>query len=65
MIAKGNAMAIAANGRNAFVIQGALRAAQRANAALIIEIAKSEGGAEGVLRGQLLEHGDHRGRLLQ
>ena len=46
MIAKGKAMTIAANGRNHFVIRGALRAAQRANAAIIIEIAKSEGGAE-------------------
>ncbi len=45
MIAKGKAMTIAANGRNRFVIQGALSAAQRANAAVIIEIAKSEGGA--------------------
>lgn len=45
MLAKGKAIAIAANGRNYFVIQGALRAAQRANAAIIIEIAKSEGGA--------------------
>jgi len=45
MAAKGKAMAIAANGRNKFVIRGALKAAQRANAALIIEIAKSEGGA--------------------
>jgi fructose/tagatose bisphosphate aldolase len=45
MLAKGNAIAIAANGRNSFVIRGALQAAQRANAALIIEIAKSEGGA--------------------
>jgi fructose-bisphosphate aldolase class II len=44
MIAKGNAMAIAANARNRFVIHGALRAAQAADAALIIEIAKSEGG---------------------
>jgi fructose-bisphosphate aldolase class II len=35
---------MAANGRNIFVIRGALKAAQRANAALIIEIAKSEGG---------------------
>jgi len=43
--AKGKAMTIAANGRNRFVIRGALRAAQRANAALLIEIAKSEGGA--------------------
>jgi len=45
MKAKGQAIAMAANGRNRFVIQGALRAAQRANAVLIIEIAKSEGGA--------------------
>jgi fructose-bisphosphate aldolase class II len=45
MLAKGGAIAIAANGRNSFVIRGALQAAQRANAALIIEIAKSEGGA--------------------
>jgi fructose/tagatose bisphosphate aldolase len=45
MLLKGQAIAMAANGRNAFVIRGALRAAQRANAVLIIEIAKSEGGA--------------------
>ncbi len=45
LIAKGKAMTIAANGRNRFVIRGALLAAQRANAAVIIEIAKSEGGA--------------------
>ncbi|TNF48715.1 ketose-bisphosphate aldolase [bacterium] len=45
MIAKGKAMTIAANGRNQFVIRGALKAAQRANAAIILEIAKSEGGA--------------------
>ncbi len=45
MIIKGNAATMAANGRNSFVIQGALKAAQRANAAIIIEIAKSEGGA--------------------
>ena len=44
MRAKGKAIAMAANGRNSFVIRGALRAAQRANAAIIIEIAKSEGG---------------------
>ncbi len=42
---KGGAIAMAANGRNQFVIRGALRGAQRANAALIIEIARSEGGA--------------------
>ena len=45
MIAKGKAMTIAANGRNSFVVRGALKAAQRANAAIIVEIAKSEGGA--------------------
>jgi len=45
MIARGKAITIAANGRNHFVIRGSLRAAQRANAAIIIEIAKSEGGA--------------------
>ncbi|MBL7178013.1 MAG: class II fructose-bisphosphate aldolase [Desulfobacteraceae bacterium] len=45
MIARGKAITIAANGRNHFVIRGALQAAQRANAAIIIEIAKSEGGA--------------------
>jgi fructose-bisphosphate aldolase class II len=46
LIEKGKAMTIAANGRNHFVIRGALRAAQRADAAIIIEIAKSEGGAD-------------------
>jgi fructose-bisphosphate aldolase class II len=45
MIKKGKAMTIAANARSSFVIRGALQAAQKANAALIIEIAKSEGGA--------------------
>lgn len=45
MIAKGKAVTMAANGRSTFVIRGALKAAQKANAALIIEIAKSEGGA--------------------
>ncbi len=45
MLQKGRAIAMAANGRNQFVVRGALRAAQRANAALIIEIARSEGGA--------------------
>jgi len=44
MLSKGNCMTIAANGRNAFVIKGTLAAAQRANAAVIIEIARSEGG---------------------
>jgi fructose-bisphosphate aldolase class II len=45
MLAKGKAMTIAANGRNNFIIRGALAAAQKANSAIIIEIAKSEGGA--------------------
>lgn len=44
MLSKGKAIAMAANGRNYFVIRGALMAAQRANAPIIIEIAKSEGG---------------------
>ena len=43
MTAKGGAMTIAANGRNSFIIRGALAAAQRADAAIIIEIARSEG----------------------
>ena len=42
---KGKAIAMAANGRNSFVIRGVLQAAQQANACLIIEIARSEGGA--------------------
>ncbi len=45
MAAKGKAMTIAANGRNHFVIRGVLQAAQKANAAILVEIAKSEGGA--------------------
>jgi fructose-bisphosphate aldolase class II len=44
MNAKGKAIAMAANGRNYFVVRGVLMAAQRANAPVIIEIAKSEGG---------------------
>ncbi|HWR68860.1 MAG TPA: class II fructose-bisphosphate aldolase, partial [Desulfomonilia bacterium] len=42
MIKKGKAMTIAANARNTTVIRGVLTAAQRANAAVILEIAKSE-----------------------
>ncbi len=42
LTAKGQAMTIAANGRSNFVIRGALKAAQRADAAIIIEIARSE-----------------------
>ena len=45
MLTKGKAIAMAANGRNNFVIRGALQAAQKANAVIIIEIARSEGGA--------------------
>ncbi len=44
LLSKGQAMTIAANGRNAIVIRGALRAAQRANSAILVEIARSEGG---------------------
>jgi fructose-bisphosphate aldolase, class II len=44
MIAKGKSIALAANGRSYFIIRGVLQAAQRANSAVIIEIAKSEGG---------------------
>ncbi|HHO76028.1 MAG TPA: ketose-bisphosphate aldolase [Deltaproteobacteria bacterium] len=43
MIKKGKAMTIAANGRNSIIIRACLKAAQKANAAIIIEIAKSEG----------------------
>ncbi len=46
MAEKGQAIAMAANGRNRLVIRGALQAAQRANACIIIEIARSEGGAD-------------------
>ncbi|TBV81458.1 MAG: ketose-bisphosphate aldolase [Desulfobulbaceae bacterium] len=46
MLRKGRCMTIAANARNSFIIRGALSAAQRANAAIIIEIARSEGGAK-------------------
>jgi len=46
MLKKGNAISIAANGRNNLIIRGSLRAAQKANSALIIEIAKSEGGTD-------------------
>lgn len=46
LLAMGKAMTIAANGRSTMVIRGTLLAAQRANAAVIIEIAKSEGGAD-------------------
>lgn len=42
MIKKGKAMTIAANGRNSIIIRGVLQAAQRADAAVILEIAKSE-----------------------
>ena len=47
LLKKRNAMTIAANARNHIVIRGVLRAAQRANACIIIEIAKSEGGVDG------------------
>jgi fructose-bisphosphate aldolase class II len=44
MQARGKAIVMACNGRSAFVVRGVLRAAQRANSPVIIEIAKSEGG---------------------
>jgi fructose-bisphosphate aldolase, class II len=44
MLKKGKAICMASNGRNQFVIRGALKAAQKANSALIVEIARSEGG---------------------
>ena len=43
LLKKGKAMTIAANGRSNLVIRGALMAAQRADAAIIVEIARSEG----------------------
>jgi fructose-bisphosphate aldolase class II len=46
LAAKGEAMTIAANGRNHIIIRGALAAAQKANTPIIIEIAKSEGGSK-------------------
>ena len=46
MLIKGKCMTIAANGRNSFLIRGVLAAAQRADAAIIIEIARSEGGID-------------------
>lgn len=42
--AKGGAMTIAANCRNHLIIKGVLLAAQRANAAVIVEIARGESG---------------------
>ena len=42
LLKKGKAMTIAANGRSHLVIRGALLAAQRADAAIIVEIARSE-----------------------
>ncbi len=47
LIKKGKAMTIAANARNHIIIRGVLKAAQKADACIIIEIAKSEGGADG------------------
>ncbi|MFO8083574.1 MAG: class II fructose-bisphosphate aldolase [Desulfobacterales bacterium] len=45
MLAKEKTICMAANGRNHIVIRGVLKAAQRANSVLIVEIARSEGGA--------------------
>ncbi|HHF52359.1 MAG TPA: ketose-bisphosphate aldolase, partial [Candidatus Aminicenantes bacterium] len=46
VLKKGRSICMAANGRNHFVIRGVLKAAQRASSVIIIEIAKSEGGAD-------------------
>lgn len=46
MIRKGRCMTIAANARSLLIIRGVLLAAQKANAAVMIEIARSEGGVE-------------------
>jgi fructose/tagatose bisphosphate aldolase len=46
LMKKGQSLTMAANGRNHIVIRGALMAAQAANSAMIIEIAKSEGGTD-------------------
>lgn len=43
LLEKSKAMTIAANGRSNLVMRGALKAAQRADAAIIVEIARSEG----------------------
>ena len=51
---------MAANGRSSFVIRGALRAAQRANSTLIIEIAKIRRRRGCLLRDKLLEHRQNR-----
>ena len=45
MMTKGKSIAMAANGRSNIIIRGVLQAAHRANSAIIIEIAKSEGGS--------------------
>lgn len=45
MTAKGKSVVMAANGRSNLIIRGALQAAQKANSSIIIEIARSEGGA--------------------
>ncbi len=44
LMSKGQSMTIAANARSFLILKGVLAAAQRADAAIIIEIAKSEGG---------------------
>jgi len=45
MLKKGKAIVLAGNARSHLVLRGTLRAAQRANAVVIVEIARSEGGA--------------------
>ena len=62
MLAKGGAIAMAANGRSNLVIRGALLAAQQANACLIIEIARSEGGA--IIDFYVRQAGGHEGQRI-
>lgn len=54
--ARGGAMTIAANGRSRAVIRGVLRAAQRANAAVIVELSESESRFCAVTCATLAEH---------
>ncbi len=65
MRAKGKAIAMAANGRNSFVIRGALRAAQTGQRRAHRRDRQVRGRAEGLLRGELLEHRAHRRRPVQ
>ena len=64
MMKKGHAMTIAANGRNSIIIRGVLQAAQRANAAVILEIAKSEANYCPISMWNLAQYADTIGNEL-